>query len=709
MPAVPRASRIPYGPDDIVLPTKYRLIRRLGRGGFAEVWEAQNSFMDRIDAIKIIFPRFAESGRYTAQQIASEARIPNVLRQRTPHVADVFDAGITDLGLPYIVMELLKGSTLRDRITKRFRENRLTVVKDIVGISFEIVHALAIAHSMKIVHLDVKPENIFLAKQFDQGTETTSVKVLDFGLARLIEQADTGTFEDGLAGTTRYAAPEQFSRAFGTIGTWSDTYAIGHIIFELAVGLPTFESTGPKLDRYALEHAQCTVEPPDVREFRPDVPAALANLIRRCLSKDPRERPQTASELAKALAELDEALRGKRPLVSLAAISDFDLPLDSLKFNTTTQPSPAPATVGLSEPETEQVVHGPSYVSPHSQTEIPGLPSAEQNVSESFFSEPPAAPAAPTAITVTPIVMLVGSPPTTVAEPVEKKTLRLQLPELAKVEVTAPAVVKANGALPAAPSSARVPQHDDKTDPDGPPLFFEDPPPLVIETTQQRSPSHALRSPGSARSSSATPAISPLATGVATAPAAHPLPRTERLVATSALDAEAPPRVQHLPRYRILPGTGPMNRTISPQVSNLSLRGVTRGQAATDDLPPVVPLHRFHSWLAPGAVFTGVVLLGVAGIAVLHFNPSTPAQSLVPPTQAAVSAPSAPARAYEPDATPASAPSSESAGPTVSSRPSATPARATPMARPVMRSPSPSPKPTYPQEPDELKHVMDEP
>lgn len=142
MPPVGSSPLItPYQPGDLLLPTKYQLVRCLGKGGCGEFWEAQHVFTLRTDGIKIILPRFA--GRYTAEQIAKEARIPNILRQLTPHVADVFDAGITDRGLSYILMELLAGNTLRDSIAKRIREGRPIEVKMAVGVAAEIVHALA--------------------------------------------------------------------------------------------------------------------------------------------------------------------------------------------------------------------------------------------------------------------------------------------------------------------------------------------------------------------------------------------------------------------------------------------------------------------------------------------------------------------------------------------------------------------------------------
>lgn len=693
-----RTARIPYGPDDIVAPTKYRLIKRLGRGGFAEVWEAQNSFMDRIDAIKIFLPRVVESGRFTAQEVAKEARIPNALRQRTPHVADVFDAGITDLGLPYIVMELLTGSTLREHVAKRARERRRFDVENIVAIGFEVVHPLAVAHSLGVVHLDVKPDNIFLAKQHDQGVETTIAKVLDFGIAQLVEKNDGAVAGAGLVGTPRYAAPEQFSRRRGAVGAWTDTYATGHVLYEVAAGHPTFEPPGVTLDREALEHAQLYVEPSDLRELRPDLPGVLIELIHRCLRKRPEERPQSAHELAAALSKLDEALRGKRSIVSIPAISDFDIPFEAFTFNTTTQRSPAPSPVVVPRPELAQVVHGPGYVSPHSITDVPGTPLASANVSESFLTDPPPTVSSATPVMGTPAVA-VGSitlplgAPALGARPLQRTTLRIQTPapppvEAATVNEVAPRAV---------PSTPRI--FDERTDPDGPPMFFDDPPAIEIRRAPTSRPAESSRSiPASARA--ASPASSA---------------RTETyddVFAASPIEDQPPQRKRHLPRYPIRPGSGPMTKDGSA-TGSASLRPVSQRTAITEDRAPEVPLAR-RSWLGPVAVAASIVVLGIA-TAVAALRPASTSSATSVETAAAPSSTPppvsvAPATASAPAVSVAAAPQSASAAPTAPS--ASTSASAAPSTRakplPFVAPPRPvvSVAPAEPPGPTDLKHEM---
>lgn len=244
------------------------------------------------------------------------------------------------------------------------------------------------AHEMDVMHGDIKPENVFLAKRHDQGALTTSVKLLDFGIAKLMNQNKAGTFDGRIEGTPRYMAPEQFTDKFGSMGSWSDVYAVGHVSYEMLAGHPTFEPPGIVLDRFGLELAQLTTEPVDIREIRPDVPSALATLIHRCLQKNPKDRPKNGREIALALDHLDQALRGKRQLISLPAISDFDVPLDAFRLDATTQPSPAPAAVDAPVAPPAQIVRGPA--SPYSPTEDPALQNAAAgaNPSEGFFSEP---------------------------------------------------------------------------------------------------------------------------------------------------------------------------------------------------------------------------------------------------------------------------------------------------------------------------------
>ena len=208
-----------------------------------------------------------------------------------PHIVGVLSAGIAD-GLPYFVMPYVDGESLGTRLLTR---GRLTVPQA-VSIMKDVARALAYAHERGVVHRDIKPHNILLA-----GGAAT---VTDFGVAKALSSAQrsgegrstTLTDAGTSLGTPLYMAPEQ-AAADPEIDHRADIYAFGVTAYEMLVGEPPFAGLGPR----ALMTARMTQDPPHVCSVRPDVPQVLADLIMRCLERDPADRPQTAHELLVAL------------------------------------------------------------------------------------------------------------------------------------------------------------------------------------------------------------------------------------------------------------------------------------------------------------------------------------------------------------------------------------------------------------------------
>ena len=163
--------------------------------------------------------------------------------------------------------------TLRDSIRRRASKGKPFTILEVVHICLEMTTALAHAHENEIVHRDIKPENAFLHR--GREGEKPSVRVLDFGISEWTD-GDAADWQ-GVKGTARYMAPEQFRR--GRVTPPADVYAMGLVTFELLTLEHPFEIGGRKLERAEFEYVQCDVTPPRVSEFRADVPSSLVALI----------------------------------------------------------------------------------------------------------------------------------------------------------------------------------------------------------------------------------------------------------------------------------------------------------------------------------------------------------------------------------------------------------------------------------------------
>jgi tRNA A-37 threonylcarbamoyl transferase component Bud32 len=254
---------------------RYRLVRQLGVGGMGEVWEADDTVLGRRVALKVLVQELADDPRAT-RRFVREARATAKLTH--PNVTRVYDFG-RDGGLPYLVMELLEGDTLADRLT-----GGPMPPAEAARIGAAVADALDAAHSRGIIHRDIKPSNVLL-------TPAGEVKVMDFGIAAAADETHSTT-GSGLYGTAAYLSPE---RAAGQPATpAADLYSLGAVLYELLTGRPPFLGDSPVLVVRAHLHEQ----PRPVREVAPWVPARLANACEAALAKDPTQRPSSAAALA---------------------------------------------------------------------------------------------------------------------------------------------------------------------------------------------------------------------------------------------------------------------------------------------------------------------------------------------------------------------------------------------------------------------------
>lgn len=269
---------------------RYRLGESLGRGGMAVVWRAEDELLGRSVAVKTLDLTGPDS-ETAAARFQREARATAALNH--PNIVTVFDTG-SEGDTAYLVMELLPGQTLSDEL----RERGPFPVTEVRSIGEQVCAALAAAHAAGIVHRDIKPGNI-------ARTADGSIKVLDFGITQFLDDVLGGgqqlTMTNTVMGTAAYLAPEQAQG--GRVDERADLYALGCVLMALLTGEPPFEGATPVAT--LLMHTQ--EPPPDVRERRPEVPAAMAVLVADLLVKDPAQRPASAAAVGERIRHLESA------------------------------------------------------------------------------------------------------------------------------------------------------------------------------------------------------------------------------------------------------------------------------------------------------------------------------------------------------------------------------------------------------------------
>jgi len=279
---------------------KYRVLRMIGAGGMGTVWEGVHATLGTRVAIKFIRPRFAEQPESRAR-FEIEARAAAKLT--TKHAVHVYDHGVNQEGLPYIVMEFLEGESLSDAIIGR-GPLAPAEVAHIIG---QAARALSKAHAAGIVHRDLKPDNIILAKT-DEPVEGLPyvVKLVDFGIAKILDEpqkegspAPMGgpTREGTVIGTPNFMAPEQLTVG-GAPGPLTDLWSLGTCAFAAMTGRLPFE--GDMLGDVVVK--VCAQPLPIPSQVNPDVPMGFDAWFARVCARDRLKRFQSADELAQALA-----------------------------------------------------------------------------------------------------------------------------------------------------------------------------------------------------------------------------------------------------------------------------------------------------------------------------------------------------------------------------------------------------------------------
>jgi serine/threonine-protein kinase len=274
-----------------VLSGRYRLGSKLGSGGMSTVYLAQDEVLDRPVAVKLLHQEISEEADQL-ERFRREAR--SAARLSHPNLVSVIDAG-EDGGRPYIVFEYVEGETLKRRI----QQQGGLPSDEAVAYAIEIGRGLTAAHGRKLVHRDVKPQNVLIDLD-------GRAKVTDFGIARSLESKGL-TATGRVLGTTDYVAPEQ---AMGEdADERSDVYSLGVVLYEMLVGDVPFQAETQV--GVAMKHVN---EPlPDVKARRPEISAAIAAVVERATAKDPRDRYGSVAEMVRDLEQaldIEAARRG---------------------------------------------------------------------------------------------------------------------------------------------------------------------------------------------------------------------------------------------------------------------------------------------------------------------------------------------------------------------------------------------------------------
>ncbi|NLH45616.1 MAG: Stk1 family PASTA domain-containing Ser/Thr kinase [Acholeplasmataceae bacterium] len=271
-----------------IIGNRYQILESIGTGGMAEVYKAFDTFLNREVAVKILRAQYTDDEGFVSrfrQEAQSAARLIH------PNIVNVYDVGRDDDSY-YIIMEYVKGRTLKEFISEVGALDPMTAVIIAHGIASALKHA----HSRGIIHCDIKPHNILL-------DENNNPKVADFGIARAITTA-TMTYTASVVGSVHYLSPEQVRGE--KVSAQSDLYSLGILLFEMLTGCLPYTAETPVA--VALMHVRERM--PLVREINSEVPLVLEKIVAKALAKDKEERYSTADEFLQDLEYAADVLSG---------------------------------------------------------------------------------------------------------------------------------------------------------------------------------------------------------------------------------------------------------------------------------------------------------------------------------------------------------------------------------------------------------------
>lgn len=252
---------------------RYEILEKIGTGGMSDVYKAKDHKLNRFVAVKVLKQEFSENANFVSK-FRIEAQAAAGLMH--PNIVNVYDVGEED-GIYYFVMELVEGITLKKYIEKKARLS----VKEAISIGIQVSMGIEAAHNNHIIHRDIKPQNIIISKE-------GKVKVTDFGIAKA---ATSNTITSNVMGSVHYTSPEQARGGYSD--EKSDIYSLGVTMFEMLTGRVPFN--GETTVAIAIKHIQ--EEMPSPREYVPEIPISVEQIVAKCCQKSPDRRYQSMAEL----------------------------------------------------------------------------------------------------------------------------------------------------------------------------------------------------------------------------------------------------------------------------------------------------------------------------------------------------------------------------------------------------------------------------
>lgn len=286
---------------------KYKILNLIGIGGMGVIYRAEHEPLNRIVALKVLPQQYSHDAESTAR-FDTEAKAVSMLQHQ--NIVQLYEYGIEN-GSRYFTMQFIDGESLSARI----ESNKPIPVATIIDYAKQICRGLRYAHSMDVIHRDIKPGNVLIDK-------AGVVRLTDFGIAKLVSQHSI-TVTGVTVGTPEYMSPEQ-AEGIDLTGS-SDIYSLGVVIYEMLTGNPPFLANNP----IAVAYKQVHEYPPAPSGARPDCPKRLELIVLKCLKKDPKERYQKVDELLEDLDTVNLDERAKKPTVSMKGYAKRDTPREA--------------------------------------------------------------------------------------------------------------------------------------------------------------------------------------------------------------------------------------------------------------------------------------------------------------------------------------------------------------------------------------------
>lgn len=320
---------------------RYEVLEKIGTGGMSDVYKAKDQKLNRFVAVKVLKQEFSENRNFVSK-FRVEAQAAAGLMH--PNIVNVYDVG-EENGIHYIVMELVEGITLKKYIEKKVR----LTTKEAISIAIQVAMGIEAAHNNHIIHRDIKPQNIMISKE-------GKVKVTDFGIAKA---ASSNTITSNVMGSVHYTSPEQARGGFSD--EKSDIYSMGITMFEMLTGRVPFN--GDTTVAIAIKHIQDPM--PYLRDFVPEIPVSVENIVMKCTQKSADRRYQSMGEM---IADLKHSLINPD-----AAIAQVDTEDEAGKTKIVpSSPEPIPMPAVLDTVWEDRVPRREAYVEEEQLETMPG-------------------------------------------------------------------------------------------------------------------------------------------------------------------------------------------------------------------------------------------------------------------------------------------------------------------------------------------------